>query len=167
MILYNDEMMRILKRRNHQTVEFPNSILRVVLFLMSILGVLSFLPVHAADPKSEMTEERAFELSEEFGIEVGEVDEEIREALGLTKAEGVVVFEVIGSTPADLAGVKARSLIKEVSGKEIKTILDLGRALEVAMPTKNFSVATYEPAGFDDQGVSGGLNFHFVRVLKD
>jgi serine protease Do len=114
-----------------------------------------------------MTEERAFELSEEFGIDVGEVDEDIKEYLGLTQAEGVVVFQVIGGTPADLAGVKAKSIIKEVDGKEIKTLLELGRALELAMPIENFSVATYEPAGIDDQGLGGGLNFHFVRIQKD
>ena len=153
--------------RNQRKIGFPNLTLGTVLLLLSLLGVLGFLPVHAADLKGGMTEARAFELSEEFGIDVGEVDEEIKEFLGLTRAEGVVVFQVIGGTPADLAGVKAKSIIKEVDGKEIKTLLDLGRALEAAMPIQNFSVATYEPAGIDDQGIGGGLNFHFVRVQKD
>lgn len=115
----------------------------------------------------EMTEDRAYALAEEFGLDVGEVDEEIKEVLGLTKAEGVVVFGVIGSSPADRAGIKVKAVIKEVDGKDIRNMLDLGRALEKAMPTPNFSVATFEPAGIDDQGVGGGLNFHFVRVEKD
>ena len=115
----------------------------------------------------EMTEDRAYALAEEFGLDVGEVDEEIKEVLGLTKAEGVVVFGVIGSSPADRAGIKVKAVIKEVDGKDIRTMLDLGKALEKAMPTQNFSVATFEPAGIDDQGVGGGLNFHFVRVEKD
>ncbi len=115
----------------------------------------------------EMTEDRAYALAEEFGIIVDEVTEEIKEMLGLTKAEGVVVFEVIGSSPADRAGIKVRAVIKEVDGKDIRNMLDLGKALEKAMPTQNFSVATFEPAGIDDQGVGGGLNFHFVRVEKD
>ena len=115
----------------------------------------------------DMTEDRAYALAEEFGLDVGEVDEEIKEVLGLTKAEGVVVFGVIGSSPADRAGIKVKAVIKEVDGKDIRTMLDLGKALEKAMPTQNFSVATFEPAGIDDQGVGGGLNFHFVRVEKD
>ena len=115
----------------------------------------------------DMTEDRAYALAEEFGIDVGEVDEEIQEMLGLTKAEGVVVFAVIGSSPADRAGIKVKAVIKEVDGKDIRNMLDLGKALEKAMPTQNFSVATFEPAGIDDQGVGGGLNFHFVRVEKD
>ncbi len=116
--------------------------------------------------EGDMTEDKAYALAEEFGVEVGEVDEEIKEILGLTKAEGVVVFAVIGNTPADRAGIKVKALIKEVDGKEIRNLLELGRALERAMPTQNFSVATFEVAGIDDQGVGGGLNFHFVRVEK-
>ena len=87
--------------------------------------------------------------------------------MGLQKAEGVVIFAVLGNTAADLAGIKSKSIIKEVDGKEVRTLLDLGRALEKAMPIENFSVATYEPAGIDDQGIGGGLNFHLVRILKD
>ena len=131
-----------------------------------MLGFLAF-PHQSFGVTEEMTEERAFELAEEFGVDVGEVDEEIKEFLGLATAEGVVVFAVIGSTPADLAGIRTKAIIKEVDGKEVRNLLDLGRALEKALPTQNFSVATYEPAGVDDQGIGGGLNFHMVRVLKD
>lgn len=142
-----------------------------ICYLLVVSAVVGFdlgLSVVRADvPSKEMTKERALELSERFGVDVGEVDAEIQQFLGLTRAEGVVVFAVLGGSPADLAGVKAKSVIKEVDGIEIKTLLDLGRALESALPTENFSVATYEPADIADQGVGGGLNFHFVRVKKD
>ena len=55
-----------------------------------------------------MTDEEALQLGETFGVVVGEVDEELRDYLGLQRAEGVVVFEVIGGKPADLAGIKAK-----------------------------------------------------------
>jgi len=141
--------------------QLPSFVLCVLM-----LGFLAF-PHQSFGATGEMTEERAFELAEEFGLDVGEVDEEIKEFLGLATVEGVVVFAVIGSTAADLAGIKTKVIIKEIDGKEIRNLLDLGRALEKAMPTQNFSVATYEPAGVDDQGIGGGLNFHMVRVLKD
>ncbi|MXX09852.1 MAG: PDZ domain-containing protein [Nitrospira sp. SB0677_bin_15] len=137
---------------------------RGVILAICISGVV-WAPVLLS--AEAMTEDRAYALAEEFGIDVGEVDEEIKEVLGLTKAEGVVVFGVIGSSPADRAGIKVKAVIKEVDGKDIRNMLDLGKALEKAMPTQNFSVATFEPAGIDDQGVGGGLNFHFVRVEKD
>jgi len=114
-----------------------------------------------------MTNEKALILAEKFGIDVGEVDEEIQKILGLTKAEGVVVFAVIGGSPAELSGIKVKAVIKEVDKYEIKTMVDLGIALEQSLPTKNFTVATYEPADPDNQGLTGGLNFHFVRILQD
>ena len=146
-------------------------LLRVAIMAIGISGVVvgsAASPLSFAQSESrEMTEEKAYALAEEFGVDVGEVDEEIKSFLGLTKAEGVVVFAVIGNTPADRAGIKVKAIIKEVDGKEIRDILELGRALEKALPTQNFSVATFEPAGIDDQGIGGGLNFHFVRIQKD
>ena len=137
----------------------------VLLCSLSIgLGIASTsLIAHGAN--EPMTEEKALKLAEQFGIDVGEVDEEIREFLGLTKAEGVVVFEVIGGSPADLSGIKVKAVLKEVDIFEIRTLLDLGRALEKTLQTQNFTVATYEP--MTGVGVTGGLNFHFVRVLQD
>ena len=119
----------------------------------------------AQSPNGQMTEEKAITLAEQFGIDVGEVDEEIKEILGLTKAEGVVVFAVIGGSPAELSGIKVKAVIKEVDTFEIRTLLDLGRALEKTLQTQNFTVATYEP--MTGVGVTGGLNFHFVRILQD
>jgi S1-C subfamily serine protease len=114
-----------------------------------------------------MTNEKALILAEKFGIDVGPVDEEVQKILGLTKAEGVVVYAVFGNSPAELSGIKVKAIIKEVDKHEIKTLVDLGNALEQSLPTKNFTVATYEPADPDNQGVTGGLNFHFVRILQD
>lgn len=128
------------------------------------LGTASWA-ISASEPEV-MTEEEAVQLGEEFGVVVGEVDEELRDFLGLQRAEGVVVFEVIGGKPADLAGIKARSIIKEIDQVDIKTLADFGRALKAALRTENFSLATYEPADPDTQGVVGGINFHFVRIEK-
>lgn len=122
---------------------------------------------YGQSPSENMTNEKALILAEKFGIDVGEVDEEVKKILGLTKAEGVVVYAVIGGSPAELSGIKVKAIIKEVDKYEIQTLVDLGIALEQTLPTKNFTVATYEPADPDNQGVTGGLNFHFVRILQD
>jgi membrane-associated protease RseP (regulator of RpoE activity) len=122
--------------------------------------------LHAGPTPHAMTKEQAVKLGEDFGIIIGEVDEEIREFLGLERAQGVVVFEVIGGKPAALAGIKPRALIKEINSVEVTTLEDFGLAFQEALPTENFSVATYEPADSDNQGISGGINFHFVRIEK-
>ncbi len=154
------------KRRVGQWFCFGGMQIVVVLcFLWTGLGGNPLAVMAHQSTNELMTEEKALALAEQFGIDVGEVDEELREFLGLTKAEGVVVFEVIGGSPADLSGIKVKAIIKEVDIFEIHTLLDLGNALEKTLPTPNFTVATYEP--MTGVGVTGGLNFHFVRTLQD
>ncbi len=145
-------------------VTHPRLIMALVMFCM-IIGAQE--STWAQSSNGAMTEDKAIALAEEFGVDVGEVDEEIQEILGLTKAEGVVVFAVIGGSPAELAGIKVKAVIKEVDRYDIKSLIDLGNALEKVLPTQNFTVATYEPADPDNQGLTGGLNFHFVRVAQD
>ncbi len=113
-----------------------------------------------------MTEEEAVRLGEEFGIIVGKVDEEIRKELMLQKAEGVAVFEVIGNSRADYAGIKVRSVIKEIDKVEVRSLVDFGNALKRAIKECNFTVGTYETA---DPGnpVGWGVNFHFVGCKRD
>jgi membrane-associated protease RseP (regulator of RpoE activity) len=149
-----------------RSIDFTGKMLILFLFcsLYMSLGMTSTF-VLAESSSGQMTEEKAIMLAEQFGVDVGEVDEELKEILGLTKAEGVVVFAVIGGSPAELSGIKVKAVIKEVDTFEIRTLLDLGRALEKTLQTQNFTVATYEP--MSGVGVTGGLNFHFVRVLQD
>jgi len=135
-----------------------------------LLAVLFASPcVHAATSgeNGQMTAEEAVRLGEEFGIIVGPVDEEIQQELKMQKPEGVVVFEVLGGTQADLAGIKVRAVIKEIDKVEVRTLPDFGRALKRAMPTCNFTVGTYEPADPETQGVGGVMNFHFVGCKRD
>jgi S1-C subfamily serine protease len=121
----------------------------------------------AANVDGKMTDEMAIRLGEQFGIVVGSVDEDIRKELKLQKPEGVVVFEVIGGTPADLAGIKVRAVIKEIDKVEVRNMADFGRALQQVLATCNYTVGTYEPADPENQGVGGVLNFHFVPCVKD
>ena len=148
---------------NHLAGMSRDRLLWVLLLLMSLLPAQFSL----ANPSiPAMTDEEALQLGESFGLVVGEVDEELRDYLGLQRAEGVVVFEVIGGKPADLAGIKAKSIIKEIDSKEIKNLTDFGNALKAALPIENFSLVTYQPADPSNQGISGGVQFHFVRVEK-
>lgn len=114
----------------------------------------------------EMTEEEAIQLGEEFGIAVGEVDEVVQKELKLQRPEGVAVFEVIGNSRADYAGIKVRSVIKEIDKKEVRNLIDFGKAVKAAMKECNFTVGTYEPADPSDP-VGWGVNFHFVGCRRD
>ncbi|TKS59751.1 MAG: PDZ domain-containing protein [Nitrospira sp.] len=120
----------------------------------------------AATESSAMTEGEAARLGEEFGIVVGAVDEDIQKELNLQQPQGVAVFEVIGNSRADYAGIKVRSVIKEIDKTEIRTMIDFGNAIKKAMKECNFTVGTYEPADPGDP-VGWGVNFHFVGCKRD
>lgn len=126
---------------------------------------LSPAPVSAVDQNS-MTVDEAARLGEEFGVIVGDVDEDIKKELKLERAQGVAVFEVIGNSRADYAGIKVRSVIKEIDKTEIRNMLDFGKAIKRGMSECNFTVGTYEPADPGDP-VGWGVNFHFVGCKRD
>ncbi len=129
--------------------------------------LVSVVPTRApAADTSPMTVDEAAKLGEEFGVVVGEVDEEIQKELKLQRPQGVAVFEVIGNSRADYAGIKVRSVIKEIDKNEIRNMLEFGRAIKKAMRECNFTVGTYEPADPGDP-VGWGVNFHFVGCKRD
>ena len=136
-----------------------------MVLLFSLLCVAT-AGVQAAAQSDGMTEEEAARLGEEFGIVVGAVDEDIQKELKLERPQGVAVFEVIGNSRADYAGIKVRSIIKEIDKREIRTMADFGSAIKKAMKECNFTVGTYEPADPGDP-VGWGVNFHFVGCKRD
>lgn len=136
---------------------------------VGLLGSVLFVSVgvvQIAAQSDRMTEEEAARLGEEFGIVVGAVDEDIQKELKLERPQGVAVFEVIGNSRADYAGIKVRSVIKEIDKREIRTMADFGSAIKQAMKECNFTVGTYEPADPGDP-VGWGVNFHFVGCKRD
>jgi hypothetical protein len=134
------------------------------LSLVAVLGLAGF--VRAEPPPNGMTEEEAARLGEEFGIVVGAVDEAVQKELKLQRPQGVAVFEVIGNSRADYAGIKVRAVIKEIDKTEIRNMIDFGNAIKRAMKECNFTVGTYEPADPGDP-VGWGVNFHFVGCKRD
>jgi len=141
----------------------------LVVFWLGGEGAATFAqtkPAPKAPGHNGMTKEEAMRLGEEFGLVVDEVDDDTRKVLGLQRAEGVAVFEVIGGTMAEAAGIKVKSVIKEIDKVEVKTLIDFGTALKRAMDQCNFTVGTYEPADPGDP-VGWGVNFHFVGCKRD
>ncbi|HBR51564.1 MAG TPA: hypothetical protein DEA71_15940 [Nitrospira sp.] len=134
--------------------------------LISALLAVATAVAQAEAQSGEMTEEEASRFGEEFGIVVGAVDEAIQKELHLERPQGVAVFEVIGNSRADYAGIKVRSVIKEINKQEIRNMADFGRAIKKALKECNVTVGTYEPADPGDP-VGWGVNFHFVGCKRD
>ena len=141
---------------------------RALVACTGLIMALAAVPAYSQNNHVDqsMTADEAVKLGEEFGIVVGEVDEEIQKELKLQRPQGVAVFEVIGNSRADYAGIKVRSVIKEIDKHEVKTLLDFGRLIKKAMNECNFTLGTYEPADPGDP-VGWGVNFHFVGCKRD
>jgi membrane-associated protease RseP (regulator of RpoE activity) len=106
-------------------------------------------------------------MAERFGLIVGAVTEDVRKELNLRSAEGVAVFEVIGDSLADKAGIKVHAVIAEINKVPVRNLDDFGRLLLEALAKGNFTVGTWEPMDPENQGQGGQMNFHFVPKITD
>ena len=121
----------------------------------------------ATDPSVDKRNKDVIALAEQFGIIVGAVTEDIRKELNLRSPEGVAVFEVIGDSLAERAGIKVGAVIAEVNKKPVRNLDDFGRLLPACMQEGNCTVGTWEPTSPDNQGQGGQMNFHFVPKSTD
>ena len=133
---------------------------------MVLAGLLGLAMVAAADAAFlKGADPKA--LAEEFGVIVGPVTEDIRKEMNLRTSEGVAVFEIIGDSLADLAGIKVKSVIAEINNQPVRNLDDFGRLLSRALAQGNATIGSWEPANPEDQGASQQMNFHFVPNRQD
>jgi len=121
----------------------------------------------SADKSSDKRSKDVIAMAEEFGLIVGPVTEDIRKELNLRAPEGVAVFEVIGDSLAERAGIKVGAVITEINKKPVKNLDDFGRLLAEYLKEGNFTVGTWEPTNPENQGIGQQMNFHFVPKGSD
>ena len=121
----------------------------------------------SADTSGDKRNKDVIAMAEEFGLIIGPVTEDIRKELNLRSAEGVAVFDIIGDSLAERAGIKVGAVITEINKKPVKNLNDFGRLLAEVLKEGNFTVGTWEPTSPDNQGVGQQMNFHFVPKLTD
>jgi len=121
----------------------------------------------STDKSSDKRSKDVIAMAEEFGLIIGPVTEDIRKELNLRSAEGVAVFDIIGDSLAERAGIKVGAVITEINKKPVKNLDDFGRILAEVLKEGNFTVGTWEPTSPDNQGIGQQMNFHFVPKLTD
>jgi membrane-associated protease RseP (regulator of RpoE activity) len=121
----------------------------------------------SADKPGDKKNKDVIAMAEEFGLIIGPVTEDIRKELNLRSAEGVAVFDIIGDSLAERAGIKVGAVITEINKKPVKNLDDFGRLLTEVLKEGNFTVGTWEPTSPDNQGIGQQMNFHFVPKLTD
>ncbi len=88
------------------------------------------------DLKSDGVVERGW-----LGVRIQPVTEELREALGLEKAQGALVAEVMPGSPAEAGKLKQGDVIVAFDGKPIREVRDLTRAVASTSVGKATEVA--------------------------
>ncbi len=121
----------------------------------------------SADKSSDKKNKDVIAMAEEFGLIVGPVTEDIKKELNLRSAEGVAVYEIIGDSLAERAGIKVHAVIAEINKKPVRNLDDFGRLLAEVLKEGNFTVGTWEPTNPENQGQGGQMNFHFVPKSTD
>ncbi|HLG44403.1 MAG TPA: PDZ domain-containing protein [Nitrospirales bacterium] len=121
----------------------------------------------APDKATERNNEVIAMAEKELGLIVGAVTEDIRKELNLRSAEGVAVFEIIGDSLAEAAGIKVGAVIAEINKKPVRNLDDFGRLLPEVLKEGNFTVGTWEPTNPENQGMGQQMNFHFVPKRVD
>jgi len=69
-----------------------------------------------------------------MGVQIQPVTEDIADSLGMKKAEGALVSEPQGGSPAAKAGILAGDVITAVDGKDVKDAHDLARRIGAMAP---------------------------------
>jgi S1-C subfamily serine protease len=144
----------------------------VLIVGISLAGTLGLSLVPAVESAEKATAsstktDSVIAMAEQFGLIVGPVTEDIRKELNLRSAEGVAVFEVIGDSLADEAGIKVGAVIAEINKAPVRNLEDFGRLLPEALAKGNFTVGTWEPTNPENQGIAQQMNFHFVPKRLD
>lgn len=75
-----------------------------------------------------------------LGVRIQHVTDDIAEGLGLDKAKGALVAEVMDNSPAEKAGIKVGDLILEFDGKEISVMKKLPRVVAETLVGKKVDV---------------------------
>jgi len=99
-----------------------------------------------------------------LGVQIQTVSEEIGESLGLDKARGALVSEVIDESPAKEAGIEAGDIILEFDGKEIARMRDLPKVVALTETDKEVDVVVWRDEKEKTLRVSVGGNADIKTV---
>jgi serine protease Do len=75
-----------------------------------------------------------------LGVQIGDIDQSMKEALGLKTSRGVLINEVFKGQPADKAGIKAGDVILSIDGVRTGSANDLRNTVASIEPGKKVPI---------------------------
>ena len=104
-----------------------------------------------------------------LGVQIQSVSEEIADSLGLDKARGALVTQVIENSPAEKAGIEAGDVILSFDGKDIPRMRELPKIVALTETNKEVEVVVWrnEEKKTISASVGGNADIKTASVESD
>ena len=93
-----------------------------------------------------------------LGVHIQLVTDEIADTLGLDKASGALVTEVVPDSPAERAGVESGDIILKYDGKPVNTMRDLPKLVALTDKHTDVEITVWRSEKEQDLSVQIGVN---------
>jgi serine protease Do len=107
------------------------------------MGISLAIPIDEAMMVVAQLQENGRVTRGRLGVQIGEVSQEVAQAIGLPKAEGAMISAVMPDSPAQKAGIEAGDIVLKFDNKPIKKWSDLPRVVGSTKPDSSVKVEVW------------------------
>jgi len=107
------------------------------------MGISLAIPIDEAMLVADQLKTTGKVVRGRIGVQIGEVNQDVAEASGLSDQSGAMISRVEPDGPADLAGLKAGDIILTFGGKKIAKWSDLPRVVGDTKPGQRVEMAVW------------------------
>ena len=120
------------------------------------MGISFAIPIDEAQRVADQLRTNGRVIRGRIGVEIGPVNKDVAESIGLGTARGASVVRVEKDGPADKAGIEAGDVITKVDGKTVERSGDLPRLIGNIKPGTRSSLQVFRRGANKDIAVTVG-----------
>jgi serine protease Do len=129
------------------------------------MGISFAIPIDEAVRVSEQLRTSGKVQRGRLGVQIDQVNKEVAESLGLSKAQGALVRGVEQGSPAEKAGLEPGDIILKFEGKAIEKSSDLPRMVGNTKPGTRSAIQVWRRGNLKDMHITVG-EFEADKPLK-